>query len=499
MSSLGRARTSPLACCLIACGLLSLGATAATAAPADLDLSFGGGDGIAPVEPPPGRTFSTTTASRMAVGPQDEVFVLYASVGDCPSVNSCQVDWSVGRYPSDGSRDPFFGQGPGSSLSVRGVRYWQADLAVGPDGKQVVAALDQGGLVLARFDFSGRLDGSFGGDGRIEVPGEGTLAGTPPVVGVQPDGKIVVAVEAGLPRGVRIARYLPDGTPDPSFFGPGGQTSMGMGSLNRPVGLLFGADGTIAFGLSDCCGGRIEQGPAIGFGRFHTNGELDHRFLFHLPTQQPSELRSVASTADGGIVAALDEGQRGAVIAKVGPGASVNPGFGVAGGVLLSQETDVISASDLAVDSRGRIVGVGWSGAGVWAYRLQPNGKADRTFNGGHGVRAEIDATQETASAVVLQSGDRVVALGESTCCGAKTMALVRFQAGDDRSRCLKRKATIVGTRGPDELTGTPRRDVIAALAGRDVVRGLSGRDVICGGRGKDRLFGGPGRDRVRQ
>jgi Ca2+-binding RTX toxin-like protein len=60
---------------------------------------------------------------------------------------------------------------------------------------------------------------------------------------------------------------------------------------------------------------------------------------------------------------------------------------------------------------------------------------------------------------------------------------------------CFGKPATIVGTRGPDRLEGTPSRDVIVGRAGSDTLRGRRGNDLVCGGTGKDELFGGIGRD----
>jgi Ca2+-binding RTX toxin-like protein len=70
-------------------------------------------------------------------------------------------------------------------------------------------------------------------------------------------------------------------------------------------------------------------------------------------------------------------------------------------------------------------------------------------------------------------------------------------QAGPEM-RCGSRPATIIGTDGDDELTGTPERDVINALMGADSVRGMEGRDLVCGGRGADFLRGGSSRDSLR-
>jgi Ca2+-binding RTX toxin-like protein len=60
---------------------------------------------------------------------------------------------------------------------------------------------------------------------------------------------------------------------------------------------------------------------------------------------------------------------------------------------------------------------------------------------------------------------------------------------------CKGRRATIVGRRGSDVLSGAPSRDVLVGLGGNDRLRGLAGNDVICGGGGKDTLNGGKGKD----
>ena len=60
---------------------------------------------------------------------------------------------------------------------------------------------------------------------------------------------------------------------------------------------------------------------------------------------------------------------------------------------------------------------------------------------------------------------------------------------------CKGRRATIVGGRRNDVLSGASGADVIVGLAGRDKLNGLAGNDVICGGSGKDALSGGKGKD----
>ena len=63
--------------------------------------------------------------------------------------------------------------------------------------------------------------------------------------------------------------------------------------------------------------------------------------------------------------------------------------------------------------------------------------------------------------------------------------------------RCLGRPVTIVGTPGPDELSGGLERDVFLGLGGDDEFQGSLNGDRACGGPGDDRLIGGPGDDRL--
>jgi RTX calcium-binding nonapeptide repeat (4 copies) len=63
--------------------------------------------------------------------------------------------------------------------------------------------------------------------------------------------------------------------------------------------------------------------------------------------------------------------------------------------------------------------------------------------------------------------------------------------------RCQGAAATKVGTAGPDNLRGTPRRDVIVGRGGNDVIASLGGNDLVCAGAGADRVRGGGGKDRL--
>jgi Ca2+-binding RTX toxin-like protein len=69
--------------------------------------------------------------------------------------------------------------------------------------------------------------------------------------------------------------------------------------------------------------------------------------------------------------------------------------------------------------------------------------------------------------------------------------------ADEEVPRCHGRQPKIVGTDGPDNLHGTPKRDVIWGGLGDDVIVASLGNDLVCGGPGADLIHGGRGNDTV--
>gem|GEM_PF-2490471 len=62
---------------------------------------------------------------------------------------------------------------------------------------------------------------------------------------------------------------------------------------------------------------------------------------------------------------------------------------------------------------------------------------------------------------------------------------------------CASSPSTIAGTSQPDNLKGTKAADTVVSRRAADKVRTLAGDDVICAGGGKDRVNGGSGADRI--
>lgn len=490
----------------LAFALIGLGAGSAAAAPADLARGFGD-QGMTTIEGAGGAAFRADAAVQMAFGPEDEILVL-SSHYSCPNEWECPTVLTLARYDAAGHRDPFFN----AQLTVEeGPERRPFDVAVGPDGKPVVAAFDNAGeedgaLRIFRFDRSGHLDPGFGGAGEATQPlHPGRSA--PVAVAVQPDGKVVVATEGGKVEGgqeLRVARYLADGALDPGF-GSGGVSTLNLPTQTRPADVLLGPSGTITVGSPYCCvGGTTLFGEGFSLVRLLGDGQPDPGLAgagaVRFPTPGAEGLvESMALAPDGDVFVLFEERTETVStvdnLAKVMPDGSLAGNFGQGGRLRTYLRVGSVEPKAIAVDGQGRIVGAGYEEK-IAAFRLLPTGAVDRTFDGGQGVRTPFS---RTAIAIGLQSSGRIVLLGESGCCTRRGFVLVAFHGGSSHVRCQRHKATIVGTARPDELVGTKHRDVIAALGGKDKVRGLSGADVICGGPGRDTLLGGPGQDQIRQ
>ena len=136
-----------------------------------------------------------------------------------------------------------------------------SDVAVQADGKIVVVGIADGGATDDDFGIecylpNGTLDPSFDGDGRVTTDFNGGVDRAYGVA-VQADTKIVVAGHAaeadGFGSDYAVARYLADGSLDPSFGVAGtGKVSTDAGVADVGHAVTLQPDGRIvvAGGLS---------------------------------------------------------------------------------------------------------------------------------------------------------------------------------------------------------------------------------------------------------
>ncbi len=154
---------------------------------------------------------------------------------------------AIEKFHVDGTRDTTFGTGGfrlGPDFAPYLGQQWGRLKAL-PDGRLMAlchkANNDSAGLVLFRLNTDGSFDSTFSDDGVLSYfPTHYCLSAD---LALQPDGKILAA---GAPSTgcMLIDRFLPDGTPDPSF-GTGGRTTLWWSIPIAVDRITVGDDGSI--------------------------------------------------------------------------------------------------------------------------------------------------------------------------------------------------------------------------------------------------------------
>lgn len=207
------------------------------------------------------------------------------------------------------------------------------------------------------------LDTTFGSGGKVTTDFSANDA-----VALQQDGKIVM-----VGANFELARYNRDGSPDGSF-GTGGLASTESGGvLEQANAVAIQADGKIIVVGSGFLNGFIRS---FALARYNTDGSLDQSF---------------------------GEDSSGIVITKFE----------------LNCFTDL--ANDVAIQSDGKIVVVGetilcpstgGTNTDFAIARYNTDGRLDESFDTDGKVTTDFDSKGETANAVALQSGGKIVVAG---------------------------------------------------------------------------------------
>jgi uncharacterized delta-60 repeat protein len=488
---------------VLTCLIPASSTAVASAAPGDLDRSFGV-NGV--LKPSPISKDGFEGIDRMATG-HGGIYLL-RSVQAC---GFCGATLFLTRFDAGGAPDRSFGKG-GTARVIGDLTnaYMRTALAIDGRGRPLVVATKDSGVAVVRLTASGQRSPSFGLDGEATLPcdceamywsvsvddsGGATLAGLR--TELAPGYPSPIAFQVG----VAVFRLRSNGSLDGSF-GSAGKATATFPETSAPNFLAAQPDGTTIGAGASCC--RPSQMRLVRIG---AGGAPDDPFAvraraaisgFPLFTREEASPLVIIARKRGSFDLLGISGVTKGFELRFQADGKIDSGFGRGGLIGLSWPIHAAAA-----DSHGHVVALGSDldlGRAI-VFRLRPDGHLDRTFGGGHpvGLPTGVGSWGEAA----MQFGDRPVLLdpGFSGCrqyC-PPVPVLVRFRGGISAARCFGKKATIVGTSSGEILVGTPRRDVIAALGDADRVWGRSGDDLICGGAGRDRILGGAGRDRIRQ
>jgi uncharacterized delta-60 repeat protein len=395
--------------------LVSL-APPAAAAPGDLDPSFGG-DGRVTTNFSPG----VDEGNDVAIQPDGKIVVTGAAAGR----------FAVARYETNGSLDDSFsGNGKVRTNFVGGADR-ALGVAIQANGKILVAGIhgigENGTFALVRYTADGVLDTSFGGDGKVKTNFTPSIDGANDVA-IQPDGRIVAVGLAGAvplahTGSFALARYRPNGRLDATFGGDGKVRTNFDDDLDVAFGVALQANGKIV-----AAGGAGGFNPAFALARYRPNGTLDDSFAGDgkvktnfSPFGAHDHANDVAIQPDGRIVAVglAGEPDFAFALARYHRDGSLDTSFGGDGKVRTNfGSPDFDQANDVAIQADGRIVAAGSADGdspprGTFALaRYEADGTLDDSFGGNGKVKTDFTDLFDGATSVALQADGRIVAAG---------------------------------------------------------------------------------------
>jgi uncharacterized delta-60 repeat protein len=276
----------------------------------------------------------------------------------------------------------------------------------------------------------GDLNPLFGTGGKVVTTFPSTTESRARAVAVQPDGKIVAAGWARVASGpiVAIARYLPDGSLDPTFAGTGRLLSSAGSFTAAAHALALQPDGKIVI-AGEATPGTL---PNCLVARFNSDGTPDAAFGVGGVVTTPlcNTATSIALQPDGRIVIAGREGMavRSIVTARLLPNGSVDTSFSGDGRALGTTTTyQEVLGTGVAVAPDGKVVtvgyiftiGLGLNQAVAVTLRYLPGGEVDATFSDDGGVATQVHVTtsppygpQDYATAVAVRADSRILVAG---------------------------------------------------------------------------------------
>jgi uncharacterized delta-60 repeat protein len=346
-------------------GLITFQSPAHAASAGSIDTAFGNNGWAAH---PPGN------GGLIAIQPDGRVLVGGGAYG-----------WTIARYMPDGSLDTSFGTG--GLVKTTGVAV--SAICVRPDGGiLLVGSTTAGGFsefFIEQLLSTGAPDPAFGSSGVVTTragAGDSTASGA----SLQTDGRLVVGGSSG--QDAVLVRYMSDGTLDPSF-GSGGIVKTAIGGTDSYLtSLALQNDGKVLVGGSAYDQASSTFGYALA--RYMPDGSLDPSFgtggeaIVTLGTSDAAAV-ALAIQTDGTIVTAGTNGGRDFVLMRFAPDGTLDPSFG-SGGIArtpVPTAAQSVLLRSMVLGPDGEILVAGSDGAQWVIARFLADGSRDETFGVG--------------------------------------------------------------------------------------------------------------------
>lgn len=433
----------------------ALAGPAAGAAPDLLDPLFGArGFTTVAIPTDPHASPDHEEANAVALDAQGRgVMAGEADIGEVSAYNAGQKArvFAFTRVGPDGVRDPSFGgDGYVTLTHPTPSRLSRQDnetfgVAMQPDGKIVFVGdgnvRDQANnnidLIVGRLNADGSTDTSFSTDGfaNVRFDAAGNRADTGRAVALQADGKIVaagwgsIAGVGGAPNHTDfgVVRFLPDGTPDPSFGNAGAVTTGFNGGVDdRAYDLLLQPDGKIVLA------GHADVGATtdLALARYNADGSLDPTFgtqgkVLHDHTGGGQEFGFAAALQPDGKILVGGYGQAGTqtdfLITRFNADGSVDRSFGDDGTAHEPVGAGSDAITHLALQPDGSILATGYaketptSGYDMVVSRFHANGERDLSFGPSGFHMWSFGTGDDVGRGAALRPDGRLLVVGSGT------------------------------------------------------------------------------------
>ncbi len=418
----------------LAIGLLLALTASVSAAPGDLDLSFGGG-GI--IVTSIGDQFYSDEPRTVLVQPDGKI-VVCGQIADTD--NNGDRAFFLARYHPTGALDASFGTNGKIIGLVSSGEMVGNDIALQPDGKIIAVGYDFSsyGFAVHRYNANGTLDTSFGAGGVVITPiGEYANANS---VAIQADGKIVLAGSSWIAgqsySDLTVVRLLPDGSLDTSFGGTG-KVITSFGSSSQAGRVIVQPDGKIVAVGSAFVGNN--QGLALV--RYNSDGSLDSGFgsggkiihgVFNISRFW---LGDAALQPDGKIIASghfsahASGGGSWDSILRCNPNGSRDTSFAWNNAITPGNPS---FGNGIALQTDGKLLAFGYENSGgnyrFAILRLNPNGVPDTGFGTNGRVTTPITSTSYAVDGAVQPDG-KILAFGSTSISNTESdIAIVRYR-----------------------------------------------------------------------
>ncbi|MGE5249728.1 MAG: delta-60 repeat domain-containing protein [Bacteroidota bacterium] len=411
-----------------------LTSTVALGAPGALDASFSGdGKVIASIG-------ANDFGNALALQPNGKILVAGKSF------SGSSDDFALARFSATGALDASF-DGDGRLTTAFGSGPDEAyAMALQPDGRIVVAGSTYAGsqnrfdFALARYESDGRLDQSFGINGKIttDLGGDDKAYG----VGVQTDGRIIAAgYSTKNDADFALVRYDSQGNPDVSF-GRNGRVVTDLGGDDGAYALVIQPDGRILAAGETTASGSLD----FALVRYAVDGNPDATFDgdgMVATSFGPGDDygRALALQGDGKIVVAGAASIAGSVdfaLARYNLNGSPDAGFSGDGKVTTSFGAGDDIGRAVLLQPDGKIIAAGSAFNGTnkdfAVARYLANGSPDMNFHFEGNVTATFGGNDDTGSAAALQPDAKIIVAGTTSNGTGFDLALARFLGGSSKS-----------------------------------------------------------------